>query len=1553
MINIETIKLALINVNRAIFPESDAEKLFGKEFDVTLQNNSVKGKPVFFICWYGEKIYNETIKALCTDSADLTATLSTIIKSYVEDIKHNSLCRNDIYNYFSRFMIADGLNISETIEELALNIKEIIKENCIYRDKDLSKDHIAYANAVLEKIHKYLADDPDKTIPTDVKKSMDQRIEMFQLNMVSENKENPYKSLAIISLIALIPNDTKNKKQRVMISQLSDEFEKYYIENFPKTEINNNTAISSDLIIDKFFIKSAWNSWYQETKKEGSYFSKLFSEDGVIPEILPFVHTSPNNDHRQDQISERLIDIINDSSENFYIQGDGGIGKTTSLYSIMAQAYDEDKKLSAKQIPMFVELSRASQEDIPNKKRYIRNTLIRQLEKELKKQKNVHYICREELERITESLFTQETHQPEYVLLLDGLNEVSRGSINGKANSRYSIVEMVRWEICFILEKYKNVRVILTSRSKESLGIDITTLYLSGVDEKIIKSFLKGRIKDSSRLHETLTKMQLMEILKNPLFLTMYARITGKDALLSCGEILHTFFTQKKEGLYSERGRYATIENDFSDDETNDRLDAEITMEMLSFMLDFFLPTIAWHMINSSNDQEISFKEISHCVEQILADNSPTSWFGEHGVNVFKEYKDKEKPSKNVKTIAEEISKLGDSQYIADIVCNCFEKQLGVLVMQGKINEEDDEDVETVYKFLHQHIRDYFAALYHINKLKLAVHMNKKHEGDLARSCLSEWRDAPLPGQVLTFIGEALGEAHNAPTYNEEISGWNNNILDINVKDDRTLIMRGLKIYEKRYSGEDNYAVWNLFQILKLVRKDLSGEDFSNLDLTKCRANGYRLGNRETTAKFCNAKINDLFFTASGHFDRINHSDFSRDGLYVVTASDDKTAIIWNTKTMEEVAKLKGHTGKVLSAQFSKDNNEKNGIYHIVTSSTDGTAIVWEWNSKTQASEYLYNLSVSTKPVNMAGFSPDYCFIVTASDDKTAIIWNTNTRGNAAELKGHTKKVLSAQFSKNNDEKNGIYHIVTSSEDGTAIVWEWNSETQNNTLIDTIHVSKEAVKSAQFGKNYKTIITASDDENIKIWKYDGEKYNITTVLEGHKAAVNSACYSPDCKYILSSSSDNSLKLWDAYTNKPIPIGEYNDSHHHFWSATFSSDGKYIVANTYRATRILDAKTLSVVPGGELKSNFLDLFSATYSPNGDYIVLGCREGTAKVWNTKNYKEEPEGLLKGHKHSVYSARFSPRGTYIITSSGDRTAKIWDAHSYREIATLDGHVDYVHDAQFSNNEELVVTVSKDSTAKVWKRDKKSDKYEFDKPLTPNTGSINMVAFSPDEKYFITSSADGYALVWNTKSPYRQVKVKNPIKSNAIMESAVFSPNKNGIKKILTADHDGTVKLWDAESPFEPVPNGEFKGESDERFSASFSPDEKKIVVASWKGNAQVWKWNENKETYEKAGCLEGHSGRVSTAVFSPATADYNEGKFILTSSWDNTAIIWDAQTYDPIHTIHSLPGLEVWGVDLTQIYDKNDLDKETWGYLNEYGAIVDPSCLNDKDSFNMTTN
>jgi len=44
---------------------------------------------------------------------------------------------------------------------------------------------------------------------------------------------------------------------------------------------------------------------------------------------------------------------------------------------------------------------------------------------------------------------------------------------------------------------------------------------------------------------------------------------------------------------------------------------------------------------------------------------------------------------------------------------------------------------------------------------------------------------------------------------------------------------------------------------------------------------------------------------------------FSGDGKRVVTASDDRTARIWDAESGKEIAVVKGHTGPVSSADFS------------------------------------------------------------------------------------------------------------------------------------------------------------------------------------------------------------------------------------------------------------------------------------------------------------------------------------------------------------------------------------------------------------------------------------------------------------------------------------------------------------------------------------------------------------------------------------------------------------------------------------------------------------
>lgn len=56
----------------------------------------------------------------------------------------------------------------------------------------------------------------------------------------------------------------------------------------------------------------------------------------------------------------------------------------------------------------------------------------------------------------------------------------------------------------------------------------------------------------------------------------------------------------------------------------------------------------------------------------------------------------------------------------------------------------------------------------------------------------------------------------------------------------------------------------------------------------------------------------------------------------IITASDDKTAKIWDANSFELLATLGGHSGSVNSASFSPDDRL------IVTASSDGTVKIWD-----------------------------------------------------------------------------------------------------------------------------------------------------------------------------------------------------------------------------------------------------------------------------------------------------------------------------------------------------------------------------------------------------------------------------------------------------------------------------------------------------------------------------------------------------------------------------------------------------------------------------------
>ena len=88
------------------------------------------------------------------------------------------------------------------------------------------------------------------------------------------------------------------------------------------------------------------------------------------------------------------------------------------------------------------------------------------------------------------------------------------------------------------------------------------------------------------------------------------------------------------------------------------------------------------------------------------------------------------------------------------------------------------------------------------------------------------------------------------------------------------------------------------------------------------------------------ADSNALRLLLSGHTGAVVSASFSPDGKRVVTASQDKTARVWDAETGKPLGAPMTHEEGVNSASFSPDGKR------VVTASSDGTARVWraDWS---------------------------------------------------------------------------------------------------------------------------------------------------------------------------------------------------------------------------------------------------------------------------------------------------------------------------------------------------------------------------------------------------------------------------------------------------------------------------------------------------------------------------------------------------------------------------------------------------------------------------------
>ena len=149
------------------------------------------------------------------------------------------------------------------------------------------------------------------------------------------------------------------------------------------------------------------------------------------------------------------------------------------------------------------------------------------------------------MENIDQLLRADEEHT-QYLLLLDGLNEVSKKQLSTKEKDFLGAPsELIVEEIKELLEKHKNITVIITSRADETLSdldASFERLFLTGINEDIIKEYLDGCKISSEQVSKN---SRLMETLKIPLFLKLYGELYNTADISTPGEILYSFFSER------------------------------------------------------------------------------------------------------------------------------------------------------------------------------------------------------------------------------------------------------------------------------------------------------------------------------------------------------------------------------------------------------------------------------------------------------------------------------------------------------------------------------------------------------------------------------------------------------------------------------------------------------------------------------------------------------------------------------------------------------------------------------------------------------------------------------------------------------------------------------------------------------------------------------------------------------------------------------------------------------------------------------------------------
>ncbi len=567
-------------------------------------------------------------------------------------------------------------------------------------------------------------------------------------------------------------------------------------------------------------------------------------------------------------------------------------------------------------------------------------------------------------------------------------------------------------------------------------------------------------------------------------------------------------------------------------------------------------------------------------------------------------------------------------------------------------------------------------------------------------------------------------------------------------------------------AGRDRTAsLWNVAS-KGLVKKFSEGHDFLASSV-QFFADGDRLatgaGDGSTRIWDVASKTQILLLPFTGRTAALGVSD---DGRWIVTSSEGTDALVWDTRTGEQVAVLVGHEAAITVAQFAV------GAQLIATGDDRGRCRLWrckgdQWVGSTWFKGH-------SRSITSLAFSPDAKRLITASGDSTCGQWDVATGREIESLVlKHPEWVNDMKVSKDGRQ------ALTCSDDGKLRLWSL----ENAELLRTIDPKENLViTSVDLSPDGRwAMATCAANGTVRLWQLETgeEKRNGKQAWWDFKRGgiIWAAHFAPEGESVLTVGG-NDARLWELSTRKPL--GNFSP-HGTIASADISPDGKLLVTGSWdQSAKIWNIESGQAIRKLEgIHQGYVN--SVEFSPDGQWVLTGSDDGTARLWNTATGAAS-EVVFRGHESRIRQAKFSHDGQRVLTAANDKTARIWDAQTGDSQLTLSGHAWGVLCGEFSSDGSRVITGSEDSTAIIWD----ANTGESLLRLAGHTDAITSVALSPDGSRALTGSEDNTAKLWDARTGKEILTLVGHAKE---LTSVSFSPDS---RFALTSSRDGATILW-----------------------------------------------------------------------------------------------------------------------------------------------------------------